>query len=65
MSILDKLNEMSNGYVLPDSGNILDLNGSPEFLKDMKEMLDIMVHSPTALKILNFNASLPNPLKIE
>ena len=65
MSMLDKLNEMSNGYVLPDTGNILALDGSPEFLKDMKEMLDIMVHSPTALKILNFNAGLPNPLKIE
>lgn len=65
MSMLDKLNKMDNGYILPDSGNRLVLNGSPEFLKDMKEMLDIMVHSPTALKILNFNATLPNPLKIE
>lgn len=40
--------------MLPDSKNILVLDGPPEFLKDMKEMLDIMVHSPIALKILNF-----------
>ena len=65
MSMLDKLYVVSKGYVLPDSGNILVLDGSPDFQKDMKEMLDIMVHSPTALKILNFNASSPNPLKIE
>ena len=63
--MLNKLKEMSHGYVLPDSGNVLVLDGSPEFLKDMKEMLDIMVHSPTALKILNFNAGLSSPLKIE
>ena len=65
MSMLDKLNTVSKGYVLPDSGNILALDGSPEFLKDMREMLDIMVHSPTALKILNFYASSHDPLKIE
>ena len=63
--MLGKLNERSNGYILPESGNILFLDGSPEFLKDMKEMLGIMIHSPTALKILNFNASSSNPLKIE
>lgn len=41
-------------YKLPDSGKTLMLSGSSAFINDMSDMLDIMTHSPTALKLLNF-----------
>ena len=52
-------------YILPDTQNKVILHGSPNFLKDIQTILDIMVHSPTALKLLNFNANLPTPLHVE
>ncbi|MBQ4472109.1 MAG: hypothetical protein II942_02555 [Alphaproteobacteria bacterium] len=62
----DKLKKLAGEeYVLPDTQNKLIMRGSPEFLRDMREILDIMVHSPTALKLLNFNASLSEPLAVE
>ncbi len=66
MSIYETLQELqAKVYTLPDTHNKLILNGSTDFLKDLREMLDIMVHSPTALKLLNFNANLSEPLAIE
>lgn len=66
MSMNDNLKKLTaEDYILPDTHNKLILHGSSEFLKDMHEMLDIMVHSPTALKLLNFNANMPEPLLIE
>ena len=66
MSVNELLLDLqSKTYTLPDTQNKLILNGSVDFLKDLREMLDIMVHSPTALKLLNFNANLSEPLVIE
>ena len=56
---------MGYNYVLPDGKRILPISGSAGFIRDMLEMLNLMVHSPTALKILNHNADLPKPLVIE
>ncbi|MGN0920081.1 MAG: hypothetical protein ACI4OR_04945 [Alphaproteobacteria bacterium] len=62
----ERLNKLiGEEYLLPDTHNKLVLHGSFEFLKDMREVLDILIHSPTALKLLNFNASLPEPLVVE
>lgn len=66
MSVNERLKEMAGEeYILPDTQNKVIVQGSPEFLQDMREVLDIMVHSPTALKLLNFNAMLSEPLTIE
>jgi len=52
-------------YILPDGEKTLPISGSAPFIRDMREMLDLMTHSPTALKILDHNANLPKPLVIE
>ena len=56
---------MTYYYILPDGKKTLPISGSAPFVRDMREMLDLMTHSPTALKILEHNANLPNPLVIE
>ena len=66
MSMKDRLKKLAGEeYILPDTRNRLILHGSSNFLRDMREILDIMIHSPTALKLLNFNANLSEPLMIE
>ena len=55
---------MEDIYTLK-SGKGLHIKGSDAFIKDMREILDIMVHSPTALKLLNFNAGLAEPMAVE
>ena len=56
---------MTYYYILPDGEKTLPISGSVSFIHDMCEMLDLMIHSPTALKILKHNANLPKPLVIE
>ncbi len=69
MSMKKRLTELSQDikfdYILPDSHKSLTIIGSSNFIKDMREMLDLMVHSPTALRIFNYNAHLPKPLSVE
>ena len=49
---LNTLQPQKQHYTLP-TGKKIDLSGSPEFVQDVKEMLDILAHSPTAVKILD------------
>ena len=69
MSLSDILNKgaqkTSTFYRLPDSKKKISVFGSPAFVKDMCEMLDVLVHSPTALKLLNFYADFTPPRTIE
>ena len=57
--------KMGYYYVLPAGEKTLPISGSTGFIRDMREMLDLMTHSPTALKILYHNANLKQPLVIE
>jgi len=52
-------------YILPDGKKTLPISGTVGFVREMCEMLDLMTHSPTALKILYHNANLKKPLVIE
>ncbi|MBR6412933.1 MAG: hypothetical protein IKS41_07245 [Alphaproteobacteria bacterium] len=52
-------------YILPDGKKTLPISGTVGFIREMCEMLDLMTHSPTALKILYHNANLKKPLVIE
>lgn len=58
------MDKMEDTYALKN-GKKLQISGSWTFIKDLKEMLDIMVKSPTASKLLDFNASMSQPLKIK
>ncbi|MBP5533954.1 MAG: hypothetical protein J6Y03_00395 [Alphaproteobacteria bacterium] len=69
-AISKQAEEVKCSYVLPKGENeskekTIDVQGSTSFVRDMFEMLDVMVKSPTALKILKHNADLNPPLFIE
>lgn len=57
--------EQSKVFTLPDTKKKMMISGSLDFVQNVTDVLNILIHSPSALKILNHNASLPHPLLVE